>query len=54
MYQFNKDYFIGDIVDVVDYGGRVSTSRITEITTVVSTSEISTRPIFEYEELKST
>ena len=53
MYQFNKDYFIGDIVDVVDYGGRVSTSRITEITTVVSTSEISTRPIFEYEELTS-
>lgn len=53
MYKFNVDYYMGDIVDVIDYGGRVSTSRITEMTVTVTTSEISIHPIFEYEELIS-
>ena len=53
IYKFNSDYFLGDIVDVVDYGDRVSTSRIVEMTTTITTSDISLHPIFEYEDLVS-
>lgn len=53
MYAFEQDYFLGDVVDVIDYGGRVSTSRVKEMTITITTSEISMHPIFEYEELIS-
>lgn len=50
IYQFNKDYFLGDLVEFVDAQGRESINRITEITTTITEDEQSTYPIFEYEE----
>lgn len=51
MYQFNKDYFMGDVVNVIDIYGYESLSRITEMTTAITKTGIDSHPIFEYEEV---
>ncbi len=49
MYQFNKDYFMGDLVDNVDAYGTRSVSRVTEMTLSITAKEYKYYPIFENE-----
>lgn len=51
IYQFNEDYFMGDIVNVIDVYGNETQSRITEMTTAITETGIDSHPIFEYEEV---
>lgn len=51
MYKFNKDYFVGDLVENVDIFGTRSVSRITEMTLSITGNEFKYYPIFENEEI---
>lgn len=46
MCTFNKDYFLGDIVDIVDVIGETFKVRVNELTISISESEYSVHPIF--------
>lgn len=50
MYVFGRDYFLGDVVDVIDFINQKSTSRITQMTISVNDDGYSVHPIFENEE----
>lgn len=45
-YQYKKDYWLGDVVSIVNEFGMKGTSRISEIVYTVSSSEISIVPTF--------
>lgn len=47
MFEFQRDYFMGDIVEIESVLGERSLSRVVEMTRVCSGSETSTYPIFE-------
>lgn len=47
MFEFQRDYFMGDIVEIESVLGERSLSRVVEMTRVYSGSETSTYPIFE-------
>ena len=49
MFQYQEDYFIGDVVNVVDRFGVTFTARVTEMTVSINSSGYSSYPIFEYE-----
>lgn len=49
-YIANEDYFLGDLVQIVDDYGTEAKARITEIVTSISSSSISTYPTFEIED----
>lgn len=51
LYELGVDYMLGDVVENVDSFGIRSRSRITEITTSITPSEISMHPIFSVEEI---
>ena len=51
MYIFNKDYFIGDLVENVDMYGTRSVSRIIEMTMSLTAKEYKFYPIFENERI---
>lgn len=51
LYELGVDYMLGDVVENVDSYGIRSRSRITEITTSITPSEISMHPIFSVEEI---
>lgn len=51
MYIFNKDYFLGDLVENVDMYGTRSVSRITEMTMSLTAKEYKFYPIFENERI---
>ena len=51
LYELGMDYMLGDVVENVDSFGIRSRSRITEITTSITPSEISMHPIFSVEEI---
>jgi hypothetical protein len=51
MYKFNHDYYLGDLVDVVDFIGQTFVSRVMAMTIAVSESEYTMHPIFENEEV---
>lgn len=46
VYMFGRDYFMGDIVQLVDQNGRESTSRVTEYIISESASESTAYPTF--------
>lgn len=47
MFEFQRDYFMGDIVEIESALGDRSLSRVVEMTRVYTGNEISTYPIFE-------
>ena len=51
MYVFNKDYFLGDLVENVDIYGTRSVSRVTEMTMSITAKEYKYHPIFENERI---
>ena len=51
MYKFNKDYFLGDLVENVDAYGTRSISRVTEMTISITPKEYKYYPIFKNEEI---
>ena len=51
MYEFNKDYFLGDLVENVDIYGTRSVSRVTEMTMSITAKEYKYHPIFENERI---
>lgn len=52
MYKFNYDYFLGDIVDVIDFIGQQFISRVIAMTISISESEYTIHPIFQNEEVE--
>ena len=51
MYVFNKDYFLGDLVENVDIYGTRSVSRVVEMTMSITANEYKFYPIFENERI---
>lgn len=51
MYVFNKDYFLGDLVENVDIYGTRSVSRVTEMTMSITAKDYKYYPIFENERI---
>ena len=51
MYIFNKDYFLGDLVENVDVYGTRSVSRVVEMTLSITAKEYKFYPIFENERI---
>ena len=51
MYIFNKDYFLGDLVENVDVYGTRSVSRVVEMTMSITAKEYKFYPIFENERI---
>ena len=51
MFQYQKDYFIGDIVENVDEYGQRYTSRINEMTIHLDNKGYASYPIFEQEDI---
>jgi hypothetical protein len=51
MYIFNKDYFLGDLVENVNIYGTRSVSRVVEMTMSITANEYKFYPIFENERI---